>query len=391
MIFLDPWFWTFAAVVLAGFWLCPRPAKVAWLVVASAIFHWHVAGAAGVVPIVLLGAFTYGLGLLLARGPARARALFALGIGVLVSVLVYYKYAAFFVAQLAAGLGALGIGEVEQWRDVETPSAPLGISFFTFLFIHYLFEIHVNRRAPVRDPLRFTLFSIFFPTLAAGPLRRYPEFDAQLDGLQNPTRDHAIAGAARIIRGLFKKVCIADLLVIVIAELEGARRWTAPLVLTLAVLQGWRTYYDFAGYTDVAIGLAQLVGLRVPENFHRPFRARSLGEFWRRWHMSLSFWIRDYVYVPLGGNALVAMTIFGLWHGAAWNYLLWGVLHGIGLTVEARVRRRFPAVFHRGAVRAALRRTVFLAFLTYTWLVFWYPPATVWDMTLASARGLVGR
>jgi alginate O-acetyltransferase complex protein AlgI len=384
MIFLDPWFWTFAAVALIGFWLCPRPAKVPWLVAASAVFHWHVAGVSGVVPIALLGGFTWGLGLVLNRRPARARPIFGLGLGVLVGVLVYYKYAAFFLA-------ALGVGDTAWLRDVDAPPPPLALSFFTFLFIHYLFEIHVNGRAPLTSPLRFTLFSIFFPTLAAGPLKRYPDFDAQLDGLRNPTRDHAALAVARIIRGLFKKVCVADLLVLVIAELEGAARWTAPLVLTLALLQGWRTYYDFAGYTDVAIGLAQLLGLRVPENFHRPFGATSLGEFWRRWHMSLSFWIRDYVYVPLGGNALIAMTIFGLWHGAGWNYLLWGVLHGVGLTVEARVRRRFPAVFHRGTVRTALRRTVFLAFLTYTWLVFWYPPATVWAMTVDSLRWLVGR
>jgi alginate O-acetyltransferase complex protein AlgI len=279
MIFLDPWFWTFAAIAVAGFWLCPRPAKVAWLVVASAVFHWHVAGAEGVLPIVVLGAFIYGLGLALARRPARARALFALGIVVLVGVLVYYKYAAFFIVQVALGLGRLGIGDLAALPDVDTLPAPLAISFFTFLFIHYLFE----------NPLRFTLFAIFFPTLAAGPLRRYPDFDPQLDVLGNPSRDRAVAGVARIVRALFKKVCVADLLVIVIGQMEEATSWTAPLVLALALLQGWRTYYDFAGYTDVAIGLAQLLGLRVPENFHRPFGATSLGEFWRRWHMSLSF------------------------------------------------------------------------------------------------------
>jgi alginate O-acetyltransferase complex protein AlgI len=388
MIFLDPWFWMFAAVALAGFWLCPRAGKVYWLLASSAVFHWHVAGPAGVVPIVLLALGTYGLGLVLAR--RRSRPLFAAGIVGLVAALGYYKYAGFLLRQAAAGLGALGMYGPAWLHDFEAPRAPLAISFFTFLFIHYLFEIHVHGRAPVRSPIRFGLFAIFFPTLAAGPLRRYPDFDPQLDGLHNPSRAHVVAGAERIVRGLLKKVCIADLLVIVIAELQAVPRWTAPGVLVLALLQGWRTYYDFAGYTDVAIGLGQLLGVRVPENFHRPFGATSLGEFWRRWHMSLSFWIRDYVYVPLGGNAFLAMTIFGLWHGAGWNYVLWGALHGAGLTLEGRVRRHFPGVFHRGPLRTTLRRAVFLAFLTYTWLVFWYPPSTVWAMTTASIRWCLG-
>ena len=192
----------------------------------------------------------------------------------------------------------------------------------------------------------------------------------------------------RVIRGLFKKVCIADLLVEASMSSRTVPHYNAPIVILLAVLQGFRIYYDFAGYTDIAIGLAELLNLRLPENFNRPYFSTSLQEFWRRWHMSLSTWIRDYIYIPLGGNRahravnlLVAMMLCGLWHGAAWNFALWGVFHGAGLVAETGARRAVPGLFTDAWPQRMIGWTICYAYVSYGWLIFFYPIADVWRMT----------
>jgi len=181
---------------------------------------------------------------------------------------------------------------------------------------------------------------------------------------------------------------VADLLVELVKLVEQQSRPTASLVAVLAVLQGLRIYYDFDGYSDMAIGLAGTLGLRVPENFDRPYGATSLRDFWRRWHMSLSSWIRDYVYVPLGGNRrhralnlLTAMAVCGLWHGAAWHFAVWGVYHGAGLAGEAALRRSRPELFADGPVRNRLRQAVCFGFVSYGWLIFFYPLRVVFQQT----------
>ena len=178
------------------------------------------------------------------------------------------------------------------------------------------------------------------------------------------------------------------MLVEAIHVFERVPEYNAPIVILLAVVQGFRIYYDFAGYTDIALGLGQLLNLRLPENFNRPYFATSLREFWRRWHMSLSTWIRDYIYIPLGGNRahrglnlLIAMVLCGLWHGAAWNFALWGLFHGAGLVVEAGARRTVPGLFSDKWPQRMLGWCVCYAYVTYGWLIFFYPVEEVWRMT----------
>jgi len=388
MIFLDEWFWIFASIVLPGFWLCPKRMKLVWLLLASAVFHYHFAGPAGMAPIIILGILTYGTGLAVAGG--RAPRLFALMCTLIVGALAFYKYSDFAVASVASGLAAVGVASlpaaISGWHQ---PVAPLAISFFTFEFVHYLYEVRVHGREPIRNPLHFGIFAIFFPSLASGPIKRFPDFIPQLRELENPSVERVLAGARRVIRGMFKKVCIADLLVEFIVVFEDVPEYTPMVVVGLAVLQGFRIYYDFAGYSDMAIGLAQMLNLTIPENFDRPYFSTSLQEFWRRWHMSLSSWIRDYIYIPLGGNRrrrgvnlLAAMILCGLWHGAAWNFALWGLFHGLGLGLEGSIRRWRPAWFEDRWYWNGARWLGCYGFVTYGWLLFFYPASTVWQMTV---------
>lgn len=392
MIFLDPWFWIFAAVALPCYWLCPRSAKIWWLLGASVVFHWHFAGPAGMAPIILLAVVTYAVGI--GQAAAWGRRLFGATIALIVGALAFYKYSEF---------GAEGVADLTGLVDAEAfatalrswtaPAAPLAISFFTFEFVHYLYEVRVHGHEPIRRPVDFALFAIFFPSLSCGPIKRFNDFVPQLQALENPSFARALGGAKRVVRGLFKKVCIADLCVEMVRVFEDVPEYTGPLVVTLAVLQGFRIYYDFAGYSDIAIGLAEMLNLRIPENFDRPYFSTSLQQFWRRWHMSLSTWIRDYVYIPLGGNRahrflnlLGAMLIVGLWHGAAWNFAAWGLFHGLGLGLEAAVRRLRPGWFQAGGAMRLLRWAFCYGYVSYGWLLFFYPMETVWEMT----RGAIG-
>ena len=380
MLFLEQWFWSFAAVAVVGFWLCPPVLRVLWLVGASLVFQWHFAGPAGMAPVLAALVLTYAAGHAV-HGP-HGRRVFIGACTLLVGALAFYKYSAFLLHSGAV----LGLPPwMTSWSG---PAIPLGISFFTFEFVHYLYEVRVNGREPVRNPLHFALFALFFPSLAAGPIKRYPNFVPQLDALPPLDWEEVSLGLRRIIRGLFKKVCIADLLVEFVRALESVPRHNVGTVAALAVVQGFRIYYDFAGYTDMAIGLAQLMGLTLPENFDRPYFATSLQDFWRRWHMSLSSWIRDYVYIPLGGNRrhripnlVLAMVLCGLWHGAAWQFAVWGLWHGAGLALEAGLRRWWPILFAPRLGPRLLGWATCYAFVTYGWLFFFYPVERVVQMT----------
>jgi len=388
MLFLEAWFWLFAAAAVPVYWLCPRALKLYWLLLASAWFQYHFAGPAGMAPIVVLAVLTY-LAALVPR-PAPRVPLATVVAVVLVGALAFYKYSE-FILRSASGLVVVPPPAwVTAWRS---PAIPLGISFFTFEFLHYLYEVRVRGREPIANPFHFSVFAIFFPTLAAGPIKRFPDFVPQLHRLENPDPPAVWRGVQRVIRGLFKKVCIADLVVEYVKAFERAPAMNGPLVIGLAVAQGFRIYYDFAGYSDIAIGLAQMVNLRVPENFNRPYWSTSLQEFWRRWHMSLSTWIRDYIYIPLGGNRahrvlnlLAAMILCGLWHGAAWHFAAWGVYHGAGLAAEGTVRRLRPGWFGDGAMPRVLGWATTYAYVTFGWLLFFYPVHTVVDMTKALVR-----
>lgn len=393
MLFTTYWFIWFAAAFFPLYWVCRHPVARQWvLLIGCTTFHYYFAGPAGVLPIVVLGGVTYLSAL------SRRRWLCHGAIALSVLALVFYKYTVFLSSGLlgyfSPELGATAAHQAQGWL----PSAPpLGISFFVFEFVHYLVEVQRGSE-PIRRPMDFALFSIFFPSLVAGPIKRYSQFIPSLHaGLARVELADVAAGTQRIALGFLKKVVIADNLTLVLNyhekhfEILGASAsW-----LFLAGLAA-RILFDFSGYSDIAIGLARMMGVTLPENFRWPYLATDLQDFWQRWHISLSTWIRDYVYIPLGGsrhgiarkllNGLIAFTLCGIWHGPAWNFALWGLWHGLGLAVQnsyqtalGPVGRAIAAVFDFLPFLSWLLTILFVAF---GWLLFFYPVEQAWAMAV---------
>lgn len=386
MIFLSFWFVAFLLAFMPVFWIARHPGpRLVVLAIGCMLFHAHFAGPAGVIPIAVLGVLTYLCGL------SRQPVLCLLGMAASITALVFYKYTLFLATSLIGlwpGVGSLLAASSSPWLPA---MPPLAISFFVFEFVHYLFDVR-RGSPPIRNPLHFGLFAIFWPSLVAGPIKRYQEFvPALVKGVASVGSSDAVLGLMRVTGGMLKKV-VADNLTLWLDfyapqfETLGLRwRWVFLVLLAL------RIYLDFSGYSDMAIGYARMMGIRLPENFNWPYVARSIDEFWRRWHISLSSWIRDYIYIPLGGsrhglarkilNGLVAFAICGLWHGAAWNFALWGLYHGAGLAVSSNYRRGPGRWIGAGLDRApAVSHALTLLFVSFGWLLFFYPADRAWQM-----------
>lgn len=315
------------------------------LLVFSLLFYLYGSGA---LIALLLGvvAVTYAGGLVLHHTPWRRSAL-GLGVGLLVATLGYFKYAGFFLDQ-ASGVSEWAGHGAFTWTAV---ALPVGISFFTFQAISYLVDVARREQEPLANPLDVALFISMFPQLIAGPIVRYGDVAAQLRSRRITGSDLAL-GAVRFTWGLLKKLLLADSVApiadaafaVPTPELHGGIAWLGALAYAVQI------YFDFSAYSDMAIGLGRMFGFTFPENFARPYSAESITDFWRRWHQTLSFWFRDYVYIPLGGSRsgpwrtyAHLWTVFllsGLWHGAAWTFVVWGAFHGTLLSLERLARRR---------------------------------------------------
>jgi len=353
MIFTSWLFAVFLLLTVTVYWACP-PGWRKYLLVAAGFLFYLCSMPAYLLLVAALTAAVH-LAARAIAGPGvkgrrvKPESLLIGGIVLCVAVLVAFKY-----LKLIAGT----VNQLEgilKW-GVELPAvhivAPLGISYFIFQFIHYLVDVYKGRIA--RENINFInllAFTVFFPTLASGPIKRYPQFQEQIDGEIRFNAATALEGMRRIIFGLGKKFIIAD----TFSQLTGALaspEQAGRLMLAVAVYAyAIKIYYDFSGYTDMAVGCSLLFGIRVPENFNSPYLKRNISEFWRSWHMSLSSWIRDYLFIPLGGsrvslgrnlfNLITVMAICGLWHGASWNYLVWGLWHGTGMAIH-RVSKIYP-------------------------------------------------
>jgi alginate O-acetyltransferase complex protein AlgI len=358
----------FLGTVVALYWSLPFAVLRPWILIAAGLVFYAYAFPPHALLVLGLALFTWILGESIRRasGPRRIGRL-ATGLTVTVGFLAYFKYAD-FLRELAGGLvGSPSIAGLPTSTGIH---APLAISFFTFEFVHYLVEVH---RGTVRANLRdFLLFILFFPTLVCGPIKRYQNFALSLDYGKRLDWLEVGAGLERILFGFSKKIIVADSLARLTAPV-----WASPLdfgsgILWLAAYgYAFQIYMDFSGYSDIAIGSAKLLGFKVEENFRWPYLQSNIRDFWRSWHISLSSWITDYLYIPLGGNrggrvraivnTMVAMAICGLWHGAAVHFVAWGLYHGAALSVhrvyrDLRVRRsdevtaRFPLARRFGAV-----------------------------------------
>jgi alginate O-acetyltransferase complex protein AlgI len=286
------------------------------------------------------------------EGERARRIALAVAVAGDLAILAYFKYYDFFLLSAKNVLNDVGIDVSPTFLQV---TLPVGVSFFTFQAMSYVIDIYRRQLRPVGFP-DFAVYISFFPHLVAGPIVRASEFLPQLRERHDPRQVDASRAFFLVMAGLFKKVVLADFL---------ATRIVEPVFGVPAQHSAWETligvygfavqiYCDFSGYTDIAIGLALLLGFRFPQNFDAPYTARSIQDFWRRWHMTLSRWLRDYVYIPLGGNRgsrvatyrnlMLTMLLGGLWHGASWTFVVWGGLHGLYLVIEhARGERRAAA------------------------------------------------
>lgn len=379
MVFMTYWFILFSAIFIPIYYFISNAKlKRFYLLIISAIFHTHFAGPAGVIPIIIVGIFSY------YAGRSQKAKLIHAAILLNVLSLIFYKYACFFSIEI---FKILGLREhLDQIKTLFPAAPPLAISFFTFEFVHYLYDVKKGSK-PINSLLDFSLFAIFWPSIVAGPVKRYQIFLEDLSqGIKSGWQDNFAPAILRICSGYSKKI-IADNLTLFISfndesyfEKPLSMRWAHLLAVSM------RIYMDFSGYSDLALGFANLLGIKLPENFNWPYVANNLTDFWRRWHISLSSWIRDYVYIPLGGsrhgqhrkvfNGLLAFAICGLWHGAAWNFVLWGLFHGFGLAVSGNYRnwnnplKKLGLLFDRYSFCS--RAFTFL-YVSIGWLIFFYP------------------
>ena len=346
----------FLPLLLAVYFLANEKARPYVLLVFSLLFYaWGEPTAIAVMLALMVLNYLLALGISAAGGRKWLSATL-LGIAVCADLgaLVAYKYIGFIVSNLLPAFSLLGVK-----MDVPQVALPIGISFYVFQIISYMVDVRRGTVEVQRNPFTFMLYVSLFPQLIAGPIVRYATIAQDLAN-RKADFDNIVAGFRRFTIGLAKKVLVADVMagavdVIFAAKVEtipGFYCWLGAIMYTLQI------YFDFSGYSDMAIGLGRVFNFRFLENFDHPYASRSVQEFWRRWHISLSSWFRDYLYIPLGGNRkgtvrtylnlFIVFLLCGFWHGAAWNFVVWGVYHGVGLVVEragfGKVVKRFPKV-----------------------------------------------
>ena len=386
MLFNTGQYGLFFLVVFIVHWSLPCRWRRPFLLLAS--YYFYASAIPQYLPLILgLTAFGYGMGrwIAVARGRTRRAALWIAVAGNLGS-LAYFKYSQLIASSLQPLLRHMPLlGPLFHDSIVLNIILPLGISFFTFEFIHYVVEVYKGRE-PITNGVDFALFAAFFPTQIAGPIKRFPDFVKQLKQQRTLREVDFDGGIGLILRGLLKKVLVADTLApLVAAGFARPERlgWLAAWISVLAFAT--QIYGDFSGYTDMGRGSATLLGYSVPENFNRPYQAASPTEFWHRWHMSLSTWLRDYLYIPLGGsrvsrpriylNLMITMALGGLWHGASWHFMVWGVYQGALLCAHRLWERSLGVTtlyqrLMRVPVLDFMRRPVTLGLVCAGWVFF---------------------
>ncbi|MBK9145620.1 MAG: MBOAT family protein [Candidatus Melainabacteria bacterium] len=345
MLFNSLQYLIFLPTVFVLYWVTPHKLRVPLLLLASYVFYMSWKPVYGLLILGLtLGNFL--LVPMIARSVERKKLWLGLVIAANLITLGIFKYAYFGMGMIHDGLGMAGI----DWSQPHIHIIlPLGISFFVFEFIHYAMEVYRGKPL-VKDFSKFALFASFFPTQIAGPIKRYQDFIPQLDIKAKFKWDYLDEGMQLILMGLAKKVLLADNLALVVqAGYAHPENFTSLDLWLCTYAFAFQIFFDFAGYTDIARGSAMLFGYKVPINFNLPYIASNVADFWHRWHISLSTWLRDYLFIPLGGsrggtlltyrNLFITMALGGLWHGAAMHFLLWGVYQGLILIAHKEYRR----------------------------------------------------
>ncbi|MDX9728234.1 MAG: MBOAT family O-acyltransferase [Bacteroidales bacterium] len=394
-IFTTPGFWIFFLVVMAGFALLHRRRAMChtWLLFISLYFYYR-AGGFFLTLLLLTTVLTYFTAIMTDKAESKAGRRFWLvtNVVVLLGFLSYFKYAAFFTETINSLFNTSFVARdiFSSWSNslfgtnfnVNTIILPVGISFFTFQALSYSIDVYRRRMAAERNFPDFAFYLTFFPQLVAGPIVRASEFLPQMRGVYDISRNEFGHGIFLILQGLVKKMLISDLISTGFID----RVFDSPAIysgfenLTAVYGYGLQIYCDFSGYTDIAIGVALLMGFRLPLNFNSPYKAVNISDFWKRWHISLSRWLKDYLYIPLGGNRkgtlrtgfnlMVTMLLGGLWHGAATRFVVWGGLHGTALIAEKIWHHLFRRVTRRRRIARIAGILLTFNFVSFAWIFF---------------------
>ncbi|MBU6402541.1 MAG: MBOAT family protein, partial [Verrucomicrobia bacterium] len=392
MLFNSNDFLGFFAVFLALYYLLRHwlGARNLLIVIASYVFYgWWDYRFAGLLLLTSVLDFTLALGIDRSSSATQRRALLIASATLNLSVLFLFKYFDFFEESFAAMLGQFGVKS--HWRGLHL-ILPVGVSFYTFQSLGYVIEVYRGQFPACRNLVRFLAFVSFFPHLIAGPIQRAATLLPQFSQRLVITRAQIEEGLWLLLWGMFKKVALADNFAPLVELVYQHPTTSGPMIALGTVAFALQIYCDFSGYSDIARGAARLLGIEIMFNFNLPYSATSLRDFWRRWNISLSSWLRDYLYVSLGGNRrgryrtylnlMLTMLLGGLWHGAAATFLLWGLWHGVGLAVNRWWQERD---WRSRALPTGLAWGLTMLFALYGWLLF---RADSLDQVLALTRAL---
>lgn len=386
MLFHSFKFLVFFVVFFAVYWSVKAHVwRMRWLLLGSIVFYmswipWHI------VLILFSAGVDYFLAMRIeqSRRPQWRKIYLALSISTNLGLLVFFKYFNFFLGNLDAVLTPMGLSVAALRLDLVLP---LGISFYTFETISYIVDVYLGKVRAVQSPLEYALYIMFFPHLIAGPIVRSHDFLPQLRRPKRFSWERMQVGAQLFTLGLFKKAIIADHLATLVDPVFAQPGVYSSAAVWLAVLAyAGQIYCDFSGYSDMALGLAHTLGFHLPINFNMPYFAANISEFWQRWHISLSTWLRDYLYIPLGGNRgsrwqtcrnlMITMLLGGLWHGASWTFLFWGFYHGALLVVHRLIP--WPQWFSHPWMKPLRVATTFLS-VAIGWVFF---RAVTWEVAV---------
>ena len=369
--------WSFIAffIVFAGgfYLLCRRPTgRLVWLLAGSYFFYGFM-DVRFLLPLMVTTVVDYLAGRGIEKGK-HPRLFLALSLVVDIGILCTFKYLNFFTDNLQWLIDAAGW----EW---ELPACelllPVGISFYTFQSLSYTLGVYWKKNRAEHNLLRYAAFVAMFPQILAGPIERAANMLPQLRHAPLIRKVEITDGISLFIAGLFKKTVMADMLAVYVDQVYGnVGSYSSLSVFLAAFFYSWQIYFDFSGYSDMARGIARMIGFRLMLNFDNPYTSVDVRDFWRKWHISLSSWFKDHVYIPMGGgrcvkyrvwwNVMVTMVVSGFWHGAAWNFIIWGALNGLGSILSPRSDRSD----WYGKVPRLIRQLITFLFITVTWVFF---------------------
>ena len=385
MVFNSIGFLIYFPIVLFLYFALPK--KLSWVVLLLASYYFYISWNVELIYlIVFTTVVSWGSSMLIERTQKQSikKLFLVLTLVVCLGILFFYKYFNFLSDSVVDALKVFGIGADPFNLDL---ILPVGISFYTFQTLSYVIDVYRGEVKTERNLFFYALYVVYFPQLVAGPIERPNNLIPQLHAHHRPTWENTRNGLRKMLIGFFKKVVVADLLATYVnAVYNDAANATGLGVVIATVLFAVQIYCDFAGYTDIAIGCAEIMGIKLMQNFDRPYIAQNIQEFWRRWHISLSTWFKDYIYFPLGGsrcskwknmrNIMIVFMVSGLWHGAAWTFVIWGALHGlyqvIGKLLKPLHAKALDALHIRRDLKGFvfLRQAITFVLVCFAWIFF---------------------